>query len=272
MNFLELCQRAKEDAAIQGDTLASTVNQSGIIPKLVSWVREAYLDIQNMPHRFNWMRQVVILPITSGVYDYSLDLAPWSRPDIREFEKGHVRLISASGQFQACAVLEFDEFDMRYPLIQNVGQPSALTVTPDRAVVFNSIPNSALNMRGVVRLKPQILTNDTDIPNMPEEHHLLIVHKAVMRYARHDGDRELLVDAKLDVDTATRALIQRTVPIIRFEAVPLIDGGSSGWGGFSGGAMPAPPAPSPALSPSPSPAPAPSTYWSPGYGPADYVL
>ena len=56
MNFLELCQRVRQDAGVSGEGPTAVTGQSGILSRIVSWVKQANNEIQlkNKDWRFLW--------------------------------------------------------------------------------------------------------------------------------------------------------------------------------------------------------------------------
>ncbi len=218
MNFLELCQAVRGDASIQGDGPTSVVGQVGIYAKLVRWVREAYIEIQAQPHDFDWMRAILALPVTSGVGTYDLlSGASWNRPDVRRFEDKNSWL-TAAGVRTRVRVYNHAQMLRDEPGIAVAGTPTAATIRPDRTVDFNRLPIEDATWIVEARLTPERLALNDHVPMMPEQHHDVIVRKALMRYALHDGDTELYKITAREYSSGMNRLIIETVPAIEWPA------------------------------------------------------
>lgn len=56
MNFLQLCQRSREKCGISGSGPAAVTGQSGEMLRVINWVNEAWMEIQNSRTNWMWMR------------------------------------------------------------------------------------------------------------------------------------------------------------------------------------------------------------------------
>lgn len=77
MNRLALVQRLALECGVSG-TISSTVNQTGEALRLVTWIDQAWLDLQTKHDDWDWLRSSNILgqgasfPTTAGGYSYQL--------------------------------------------------------------------------------------------------------------------------------------------------------------------------------------------------------
>lgn len=77
MNRLQLCQRLMLECGISG-TLASTINQTGEFNRVVTWIDQAWNDVQTQHDDWDWMRSSNVLgagasfPTVAGQASYQL--------------------------------------------------------------------------------------------------------------------------------------------------------------------------------------------------------
>lgn len=225
MNYLALCKRLRSECGVQGDGPSAVTSQTGMYAKLVEWVSDAYTEIQAMPLDWNWLRAVLDLAVQAGVSQYTPGTAPWNTPAdaarIREFDDRNLYLVDGAGNRSRVRVLTYTEFLRDYPNVTTpAARPSFLTMTPWGRVDFSSVPDQSYTLKAGVRLKPQVLSSDSDTPAMPEEFHLAIVHRAKMKFATQRGDRALLADAQADWKRMFMTLAARCTPSIEYKATP----------------------------------------------------
>lgn len=217
MTNLELCQALRGDCSIQGEGPTSVIGQTGIYAKLVRWVKEAYVEIQALPHDYDWMRAEMALPLLAGTGTYDLlSGASWNRPDVRRFMSNNSWLVSPSGVRSRVLVIDHAKMLRDWPLTTTVGTPSVVTIRPNRTVTFNFVPSTSFTWNVEAKLTPESLSAGDHVPSMPEQHHDAIVFKAKMKYATHDGDMELWKAARSEFNGAMSRLIIETVPAIEW--------------------------------------------------------
>ena len=71
LNFLQLCQKLRQEAGISGSGPLTTVNQTGELYRVVDWVQQSYNDIQEKHDDWNFLRFTFNLPLTIGQSVYS---------------------------------------------------------------------------------------------------------------------------------------------------------------------------------------------------------
>src|SRR4051812_26189101 len=77
MNRLQLCQRLALECGVSG-ALTSTLNQPGEFDRIVTWIDQAWNDLQTEHDDWDWMRSSNILgqgcsfPTTAGGFTYAL--------------------------------------------------------------------------------------------------------------------------------------------------------------------------------------------------------
>ncbi len=194
MNFLALCQIVREKCGISGTGTASVTNQTGEMLRIVNWVNEAWEDIQNWNENWNWMRQDFAMQTVPGQRFYAAssiapDHARWHLDSLRCYK-------TAAGQKneQFLAYLSYGDFRNTYMLggmNTMAGWPHLFSERPrDKALFLGPLPDDVYTVYGEYQTGASRLAANTDLPGMgafPDEFHMLIVHRAVMKYAEYEG-------------------------------------------------------------------------------------
>lgn len=221
--FLQLCQQVHRKLRV-GDESPSllpttTVGQTGTLGDIVEAVKEAWLMVQ-MHHRdWRWMQDSVTVTLTPNVFIITVAnfVAQNSRFEyVRPFVAGsrqryaNIRNNSAStNPSMPCWYIPWQEFNgglyTRNP-IPAASQPQFFSEQPNRSVRLYPPPSAPADGGSWVfgvpcRRTPQDLTADSDIPEMPDEYHNLIVWWAVDVFCRTRSNFDRLsMESKKEVN------------------------------------------------------------------------
>lgn len=183
MTFLELCQRVRQESGISGSGPESVLNQKAILEKVIQWVKQADLDVQQAHEDWLFMWRMSSITLASGVSEYQpITLGLNSLRAIDELEiNGYPLRRYSWKQFKAC----------RKHLGDGKGEPTAYTVMPDGSLQFSPSPDK--NYQAIIEysMKPIAMQNDDDESIVPEDYHPIILQKALMYYASHEEDNSL---------------------------------------------------------------------------------
>jgi len=192
MTYLELVQRLHEESGLSGDPPTTLTGALGIHLKLATWIKTAWEDIQNM-RKWDWMWARFQFSLTPGVWEYDLrsdpkfdrygrDISVWLYdPDEGAVKRSYL------------TVMRWLDFESVYPdpgALQ-ANRPQAYTVTPEKHLLVAPVPDKAYVMRGEFYQDPQVLSSDTDTPELDAKYHMLIVWRAATYVASHYAMSEL---------------------------------------------------------------------------------
>lgn len=203
MTFLELCQKvARDSGTVAGVPSFTTVaDPTGRVAQVVDWVRDAWIDIQNERGDWLFMQGTFTAPLSIGVSAYApvtlgiTDLAsfavdtPYQRalslydPVIGEADEGAIEQIAYSLWVERWGRGSNDN-----------NRPTEWALSPQGEMLFGATPDKAYTIRGAYRRSAQFLTDDTDVPIMPVEHHRLIAAEAIRLMARSDEAYQVLAE------------------------------------------------------------------------------
>lgn len=175
MNRLQLAQRLRQDAGIGGTGPATTISQSGELKRVVDWIDDAWNEIQQQS-RWGFLWEAATVTVLANTGETAGTIAA-ARYDIDATYQGSTLL----------AYRPWAQFRADYPSALIVaGVPSVWSIRPDKAFVVNAKP-TANTAYSVERWKNPIpMTADADIPALAAEHHMMIVHKAMLLYCNFE--------------------------------------------------------------------------------------
>lgn len=225
MDFLALCKAtAAQCGTVAGVPSLSTVTgASGRVGKLVSAVSDAWIDIQNERTDWIWMRRRLLGTLIIGTLEYlPTDLSGsltrvgrWETdtPGRRTFSI-YDNAIGAADEGKI-DYIPYAEWADRYDFgVHDPARPVCWTITPQNKIAFGPTPDKAYRVRGDYRLKPQVLAADTDIPEMPDEFHRVIVWEAIRLLGRSDEAFDAITAAGIEYDRLRNALVNQQTPQI----------------------------------------------------------
>lgn len=203
MNYLQLVNRVKRESPHTGGDLASLASAVGQTAKMVGWVQDAWNEIQNMCSQFNWkwMRARALGDVTVvGGMAYTIDqllgvaagttrFRRW-QPETDEYRI--TAYLDAQPQNEwHLRFLDYETFDMRFLRGQHAaGPPQFWSTSPTNQLLVGPTPDQSYKVRADYWKSNQILTADTDIPEMPVDFHMMIVWKALNDSGAFDAASE----------------------------------------------------------------------------------
>jgi hypothetical protein len=197
MNYLQLCQRARQQCGIEGDGPASVIAQQGMQKKLVDWVAEAWLYIQNL-RQWDWMLARMSIALPTGQSQITLPA------DFRQLDTRYVNLVDGTGQYQPLSVLDFATFRNQYERAAlQTQKPDAVTIAPGNAVLkFSRIADADYTLVADYWQNAVLLAANADAPLIGEQDQWAIIYRAMTYYAAHEDAPEVFQDAQRKFDAA----------------------------------------------------------------------
>ena len=192
MNFLQLVQFAhrlvRADNSKLGCAPITVIGNDGVLDELVFFIQQSWLDIQNASANWRFMWREGTLTLPAGIDT----ITPFAIPDFSQYVLAEVdgkgRFITIYRESVA------DEVTVRfvpYPAWQqsylergerSPGQPGNFTILPDNRLRFDMRADAPYTVRLNYKRSNQTLSQDGDIPLMPEQYHAAIVWRSIARY------------------------------------------------------------------------------------------
>jgi hypothetical protein len=199
-DFLTLVRDVVRESGTSSNfnTPSSVVGATGRMLRFVHWTRAAYEDIQRHRDQWRWMQGEFEGHTINDVRAYdaaSLGIDPdrfshWLYYEADDPEQFSV-FTTATGRADEgfMRFLPWTEFRRRCLIGDNTadrGKPLYYTVDPQDHIQVHPMPDGDYTLRGTYYKAPQVLMNDTDIPEMPARFHRAIQWKALMLMGTFD--------------------------------------------------------------------------------------
>ena len=197
MNYLELCQAVVREGAITpGDGKPSTVKeQTGRMRLVADWVNRANKSIQSERNDFSFrVREVDFNVDPTDDYLRLID----THSDIESINEMTASVRNEDGT-RLIAPVPWRQFryDRLYSLPKTEGLPTQYSYDTAGDIHLIPRPVNPCIFRCEVKLGPQIMTEDTDVPYIPVQYHDVIVYRALMYFYEYD-------ESQIQLETATR--------------------------------------------------------------------
>lgn len=222
MNLLQLAQRLSIECGVTNTPMTTTVGVTGTNYKLVNWIKSAWLEIQGVHDNWNWMREPFAFNTVAGTGDYvpsaitnTLTGQPFT--DLRYWWKDTFRCQKVSiGVQDEQWLVEWEYLVFRNTYRFNVqvnGRPVVFAIRPNaKAVLLGQIPDDVYRISGEYQVLPSDLTVDTDVPDMPEHLHMIIVYKAMQFYGLYESAPEVLTRGNTEYSRLLNQLEREQLP------------------------------------------------------------
>lgn len=180
MTFLELCQKARQEARITGAGPAKVVNQNGILAEVVSAVNDAWLDIQALHNTWTFMERVINTELVGGD-------ALYKEGDLGIADLDWIKQFVVSGNLLKEVEWDWLVRSGQHSQANSSGTAQSFCVTPNGIRI---LPTPDSTVPAVIQYfrKPKLLKEDTERPTIASYHCNTIVWKAVMDLASNESD------------------------------------------------------------------------------------
>lgn len=200
--FLQLVADVWRECGCSGGAPASTVAQTGEALRLVNWVHDSELEIQNLWVDWKFLRKTltfytgtnnqtgIFTALNGAVTAFPTDLAEW---DYNTF------FITPTGSTipQPLQVVEWQEVRSEVFDIVDFTTPWRVIVMPDNTLRFDLIPDQSYQCTAEYRTVPYDLKVDADISAIPARFaNRLIVEWARMKYGNFENAAEQVAAAR----------------------------------------------------------------------------
>lgn len=200
--FLTLCQDLFREVGAAGTAPSTTVGATGEWSRLVNYVHDAELEIQNLWVDWKWLRKTltfytgtrnqtgIFTAMNGSVSAQPTDLAEW---DWKSFQI----LPPNNTNYQPLQTFEWQQVRMEIFDTVDFSQPWRVIVMPDNTFRFDLIPDQSYQCICEYRSVPYDLKNDADVSNIPARFaNRIIVEWARMKYGLFENAPEQTAAAR----------------------------------------------------------------------------
>jgi hypothetical protein len=189
-------------------TLTTTQNQTGEMLRIVTWVNQAWNELQTEHDDWDWSRASNILgsgasfTTVAGQASYPFGTGPGTngilRDNFNKWDRETFRNYTTSVGFTNEMFLDYVPYDVwrdAYMLgaMRNVQtRPVAFAIGPDKSICLGPPPNDQYTITGDYFMAPTDMSADTDLPKgLPTNYHMMIPYYAMMTYAGYESAPEV---------------------------------------------------------------------------------
>ena len=193
MNFLASAQRASFEAGLQGPGPSGVTGQVGMNQHFIDWTRQAWIDIQNA-RDWSFMKKKAVFSTAIGDNEYTL--GDINVTDFRRWLdlKGQQKIGETVADESPLVWYTFEEFESIYGIgTPSTTRPTIVTMSPDKIITFNTLPDKAYNVTLPYIKAPQQFASTSDEPTgLDEDLHMIIVWKTLEAYALFDQSPDVM--------------------------------------------------------------------------------
>ena len=217
MNYLEIAQAVRILSGAQGVGPSSVVGASGYEAALVLFVKDAWIDIQNLREDWGFLEASKSFNTVVDKSNYSIaDIFVADKDDFKVWKKASV-VITIDDRKRYLIQLDSELFEHRY-LNQDVsGDPTYYMISLDHSLTLGLTPGRLLTIDAKYFKAPQVLKLDTDIPILPIAYHNLIVYRALQKMSIYLGTPEIFRGYSVEADKLTGSLLRSECPVKRIK-------------------------------------------------------
>jgi hypothetical protein len=196
MTFLELVNQTRIECGVSGPPLAAVTGQTGESNRIVSWVRQAWIDIQTSKDDWLFLRKPFSFNTVAQQWQYTDTDAGLA--DFGSWKVDSFRCSSVGQNYADEQLLNYMDWTTYRNLYQygnmrqTYARPVVVSVTPEKDLAFGSIPDAAYVIDGEYYCQPVALTLATDTPVIPTRYHMMVVYRAMMYYAGYEAAPEVM--------------------------------------------------------------------------------
>ena len=220
MDLLALVQSLHYEAKLAGPAPSGTSGLDGRAADLVRWVIEAYNDIQRQGDgKWKWLRGEWNFDTVADTASYAVttitdtdDDATITRFRAWDLDEREPPLIYLSADGKATerelAVKEWRDF--RYLYVRGTHSSAytgAIAAKVDDKLFLGPTPDDVYRVTGTYWQSNQELAVDADTPEMPDNYHMAIVYRAIVKYGYNSVSPEILARAEMDGAPIYEALV-----------------------------------------------------------------
>jgi hypothetical protein len=225
MNWLQMVQRLRSEAGVSGADPVSCQNQTGEMLRLVRWINDAWLDIQNVHADWFFLRGSFAFNTNTVTAQQSYTPLQCNAANFGNWKRDSMRIYSVGLGVSNEMILPYigwDEFRNLYlygNMRLTLQRPVLYTIDPQKNFVLGATPDaSGYTVDGEYYAVASYMVNDTDIPVMPVQYHMAIVWRALLAYGLYEGASEAVDRGASEFKTLMARMQQDQLPTMTFGA------------------------------------------------------
>lgn len=232
MNRLQLVQRLGRECGVSGTVSTTEGTLTGETARLVTWVDQAWLELQTKNDDWTWMRSSNLLgagvsfTTVAADYDYPLGTGPGTvgvtADNFGKWDPYSFRLYTTAFGINdevELGLISYDQWRNAYMIgaQRSVStRPSVVAIGPGETVVVGPPPTAGYTITADYFVAPSVMEDNDATPiGLPLPFQMLIVYLAMTYYAGYESAPEVLDRAQAGYGPMMRRLERlRAQPIM----------------------------------------------------------
>ena len=219
MNFLQICQRIRQEVGGTGTGPSSVTSQVGELARIVSWAAEADQDVQQAQDQWKFMVGDFTLNTVADDGSYAPADCVTPITAFRNWKKETLKiyLLSAgTGNETALTYIGYQDWYERFNTGgQTSSRPRWFTIGNDMSLKLAPKPDAVYRISGEYQKSVTTLAANADVPTYPSEYHMLPVYGGMMKYGRYTGAAEVFSDGERLYNQLMKRMERTQLPEIR---------------------------------------------------------
>lgn len=229
MNLLALARRLNTETGRSGTRPAAVATAQDNDLRIVNAVRDAWLEVQRKPHNWRWMRKTLAAGVLqAGVTSYAATALDAGATNVSRWWQAtydYSPMAWDAAQPTRPWPLRFVPYERFRGAFLDVpgaaGAPQCWSVGNAGELLIGPAPDASYRVKIDYLSTPTELLADADEPDMPTEHHMLLVWLGLRDMAVADGSQERYARGEDKADEMLTALIRSQGAQITFTHRPL---------------------------------------------------
>lgn len=217
MNYLALAQRLRRKCRVSGSGPSAVTSQSEEYNRLLDWVNEAWMFIQNAHSDWRFMRKSATCVTVNGQINYYpttdfnlTDFGYWALDYANQDTFRNYVTANGTGSEIFMECWDYDWWRDAYlygALRTSYTRPIGVAKAPDDSIVCGPITAAGYTLVGDYYAVPSEMVVATDVPTgLPDQFHMAIVYKAMQYYGMSEAASEVFEEGRAEFDKIMRQL------------------------------------------------------------------
>lgn len=210
--FLELVQDLQREVGASGTApITSVTGQVGEAQRLVKWIQESDIYIQNRWLNWKFLWNQVQLNTSSGNVALAAptDLNFWD-PKAFKINEGAAGDIDEDINYAEHDSIKWQVRDL------TLNKPSTVIVMPDNSLEFEPVPDGVYQIKADYFRRPTSMAANNDESLIPENYHQAILGRGIVLYANYENAPEIKIQGQEIFDEVYGRLENHELPNQRF--------------------------------------------------------
>jgi len=218
VNFIELVRDLYKESgeSFSGGATAVSADSSAVSydALVAGWINESWLKIQREHQNWKWLWSEFSLSLNTSDTDYSLPTPAGTNSAIKWIDWSSGLTIEVPGTPNPYWELRHIQHKTHPRSYRNntQGKPQFCDVLPNGKLRLDRVPDQVYTLKAEGYRAPWAMANNSDIPDMPENYHKLIVYGALLDHARWEASPEQLQVAGLQMAELWKQLREDQLP------------------------------------------------------------